>query len=60
MGTTVICDTPHCKYNQGGKFCTLDFLPVYGGICGKIVNKRGERRPPEEWVRTEREPKNTP
>lgn len=48
---TVVCDIQQCKYNQAGKFCTCEILMLYGGVCGKLIDKQGRQKPPEEWVK---------
>lgn len=48
---TVVCNMDQCKYNQAGKFCNCNILTVYDGVCGKLIDKQGRQRPPQEWVR---------
>ena len=52
MDTAVSCDVQECKYN-GGKFCKKLVVILNGGICSELVDKNGNRRSPELWVKEE-------
>lgn len=52
METAVTCDIKECKYN-GGKFCKKIVVIMNGGICGELVDKKGNRRDPSLWVKEE-------
>lgn len=52
LETAVTCDIKECKYN-GGKFCQKIVVVMNGGVCGELVDKNGNRRDPNLWVKEE-------
>lgn len=48
----VACNVQECRYN-GGKFCSKAILIMYGGICGELVDKNGNRKNPTTWMKTQ-------
>ena len=46
------CSIEECKHNNNG-FCKKDFVFIYGGICSELVDKNGNRKYPQMWVKEE-------
>ena len=55
--SVVRCDNIACK-NNGGLFCAANFVFIKGGVCGFLIDRNGQWKPPQEWQRTSAPPPN--